>query len=227
MLQNPWIPAFAGMTIFWSILLKTLLRNRFSVLLGIFLCLLASCTQDAKLKPLANSGVLLAFGDSLTYGTGAAENESYPSVLQQLTGHRVLNYGVPGEISGDGLARLPGVLDREKPALLILCEGANDILRRMDQRQAADNLRAMVRLARERNIAVILIAVPDFNLTLAPPKFYAEVASEFNIPIESKAFPQILGDASLKSDAVHPNADGYRQLAGKIADLLKKECAIK
>ncbi len=197
------------------------------LLLGISFCLLAGCTQSAKLQPLAGDGVMLAFGDSLTYGTGAAENESYPAVLEQLTGHKVLNYGIPGEISADGLARLPGVLEREKPALLILCEGANDLLRRMDQGQAAENLRGMIRLARDRGIAVMLIAVPDFNLSLSPPKFYAEVAAEFNIPIEEKALPSILGKGSLKSDYVHPNAAGYRQLAEALASLLKKSGAIK
>jgi len=205
--------------------MKTYDRIRL-LLLGISFCLLTGCTQSAKLQPLPGDGVLLAFGDSLTYGTGAAENESYPAVLGQLSGHRILNYGIPGEISADGLARLPGVLDREKPALLILCHGANDLLRRMDQLQAAENLRAMVRLARARGIAVVLIAVPDFNLSLSPPKFYSEVAAEFNIPIEARALPQILGNGSLKSDYVHPNAAGYRQLAEAVASLLKKSGAI-
>jgi len=148
-------------------------------------------------------------------------------VLEQITGHRVLNYGVPGEISADGLSRLPGVLDREKPALLLLCHGANDILRRLDRRQAADNLRAMIRLARDRGIDVILIAVPDFTLTLTPPQFYTEVASEFNIPVDTRAFPSILGNGALKADYVHPNAAGYRQLAEDIAAFLKKEGALR
>jgi lysophospholipase L1-like esterase len=196
-------------------------------ILGVFFSFLSGCSQGAKLPPLASDGVMLAFGDSLTYGTGAGENESYPAVLEQLTGHKVLNYGVPGEISADGLARLPGILEREKPALLILCHGANDLLRHMDQARAADNLRGMIRLARDRGIGVMLIAVPAFNLTLSPPKFYTEVAAEFNIPIEARALPQILGKVSLKSDYVHPNAAGYRQLAEALAALLKKSGALK
>jgi lysophospholipase L1-like esterase len=209
----------------WSLPMKQSVRILL-LLLGISIFLTAGCSQGAKLPPLAGDGVILAFGDSLTYGTGAGESESYPAVLGQLSGHKVLNYGVPGEISADGLARLPGVLEREKPALLILCHGANDLLRHMDQRQAAENLRGMVRLARERGIGVLLIAVPDFKLSLSPPKFYSEVAAEFNIPIEVKALPQILGKVSLKSDYVHPNAAGYRQLAEALAALLKMSGAI-
>jgi lysophospholipase L1-like esterase len=197
------------------------------LLLGISLCLLAGCKQSAKLQPLVGDGVLLAFGDSLTYGTGAGENESYPAVLGKLSGHKVLNYGVPGEISADGLARLPGVLEREKPALLILCHGANDLLRHMDQNQVAENLREMIRLAKQRGIAIMLIAVPAFDISLKPPEFYSEVAAEFGIPIEAKALPRILGKGSLKSDYIHPNAAGYRQLAEALVSLLKKSGAIK
>jgi lysophospholipase L1-like esterase len=207
--------------------MTTSVRIWLLLLLGISFCLLLpACRQSAKLQPLAGDGVLLAFGDSLTFGTGASENESYPAVLEQLTGHKVLNYGVPGEISADGLARMTGVLEHEKPSLLILCHGANDLLRHLDQRQAAENLRGMIRLARDRGIAVILIAVPAFDLSLSPPKFYSEVAAEFNIPIEAKAFPRILGKGSLKSDYIHPNAAGYRQLAEAVASLLKKSGAI-
>ena len=195
-------------------------------LLGIYFCLLVGCTQRAKLSPLPGDAVLLAFGDSLTFGTGAAGSESYPAVLERLTGHKVANYGVPGEISADGLTRLPGVLDQEKPALIILCHGANDLLRHPDQGQAAENLRGMIRLARERSISVILIAVPAPDLSLTPPKFYSDIAAEFGIPIEAKALPRILAKGSLKSDYIHPNAGGYRQLAEALASLLKKSGAI-
>jgi acyl-CoA thioesterase I len=197
------------------------------LLLSISMCLLAGCKQSAKLPPLAGDGVLLAFGDSLTYGTGAAGNESYPAVLEQLTGHKVLNYGVPGEISAEGLSRLPGVLDQEKPAILILCHGANDLLRHMDKSQAAENLRGMIRLARQRGIGVMLIAAPAFDISFKPPEFYTEVAAEFGIPIDAKALPRILRKGSLKSDYVHPNAAGYRQLAEALASLLKKSGAIR
>jgi acyl-CoA thioesterase I len=195
-------------------------------LLGICFCLLTGCTEATKIPPLPSDGVLLAFGDSLTFGTGAAEGESYPAVLERLTGHRVANYGIPGEISADGLARLPGVLEKERPALLILCHGANDLLRRMDQGQAAENLRRMVRLARERGISVVLIAVPSPDLSLTPPKFYSEVAAEFDVPIEKKELERILRKGALKSDYIHPNGAGYRQLAEALDSLLRRSGAI-
>ena len=188
--------------------------------------LLPACSPAAKLPLLASDAVILAFGDSITAGTGAGAGESYPVVLGNIAGRRVVNAGVPGEVTSEGLARLPEVLEREKPALLILCHGGNDLLRHLDQRQAADNLRAMIRLAREREVAVVLVSVPAPDLSLSAPPFYAEVAKEFGVPCERKALTRILGKRSLKSDYIHPNAAGYRQLAEALHVLLKRSGAL-
>jgi lysophospholipase L1-like esterase len=175
---------------------------------------------------LAGGSVILAFGDSLTYGTGAARAESYPAILATLTGHKVINAGIPGEVTAEGRARLAGVLDETRPALLLLCHGGNDFLRRLDRAQVKENLRAMVQSARERGIAVVLIAVPTLGFGLQVPPLYAEVASEAGIPLEGDILPEILGDSSLKSDPIHPNAAGYKELAIALEKLLRRSKAL-
>jgi acyl-CoA thioesterase-1 len=187
---------------------------------------LMACSSGAKLPRLASDAVILAFGDSLTFGTGASHTENYPAILERLVGWRVVNSGVPGEVTSQGLSRLPEVLDREKPALMILCHGGNDLLRRLNQQQTTSNLRAMIRLARGRGIAVVIIAVPSPGLSLSPPQFYREIATEMKIPFEEEALTTVLSDGSLKSDYIHPNAAGYRKLAELIAALLKKNGAV-
>jgi len=188
---------------------------------------LMACSSGAKSPRLASDAVILAFGDSLTFGTGATPTESYPAILERLVGRRVVNSGVPGEVTAEGLSRLPEVLEREKPALLILCHGGNDLLHRLDQQQIANNLRAMIRLARERGVAVVIIAVPSPGIALSPPPFYRETAAEMKIPFEENAMTMVLSDGSLKSDYIHPNAAGYRRLAELIAALLKKSGAVE
>lgn len=188
---------------------------------------LMACSSDARLPRLDRDAVILAFGDSLTFGTGAAPAESYPAVLERLVGRRVVNSGVPGEVSAQGLSRLPEVLDREKPALLILCHGGNDLLRRSGQQQTAANLRTMIRLARERGVDVVIIAVPSPGLSLTPTPFYREIAAEMKIPIEEETLTQVLSDGSLRSDYIHPNAAGYLRLAESVAALLKKSGAVE
>ena len=188
--------------------------------------LLAACGGQPKLPPLATDAVVLAFGDSLTFGTGANTGESYPARLEALIGRKVVSAGVAGEASAEGLARLPSALDEAKPQLVILCHGGNDFLRKLGDAQAANNIRAMVRLARAKGAQVVLIGVPKLGLLPSPAGFYADIAKELRLPYEETALKKILTDNGLKSDLVHPNAAGYARLAEAIAALLRKTGAV-
>ena len=186
-----------------------------------------ACSDDVKLPRLANNDVILAFGNSLTYGTGAKQTENYPAVLEQLIGRRVVNAGIPGEETGEGLSRLPQVLQKEKPALMIICHGGNDLLRLLNQQQAANNLRDMIRLAQKQGVAVVLIAVPTPDMFLSATHMYREIAKDLAVPLEDKIIFAVLADGSLRSDYIHPNAAGYRRIAEALATLLRESGAIE
>ncbi len=186
----------------------------------------AACSQRPKLERLPDDAVVLAFGDSLTFGTGADENESYPAQLERLIGRRVIRAGVPGEVSAQALARLPLALDEHAPRLLLLCIGGNDFLNRLGNAQAEQNVRAMVKLARSRGVPVVLIGTPEPGVFISPPDFYAAIAKEFGIPYENGVIGEVLKNASLKSDPIHPNARGYRVIAERVAEVLKKNGAL-
>lgn len=196
------------------------------LLLALLALNLQGCADHPSLQPLPGDAVVLAVGDSLTYGSGAQENESYPAQLEQLIGRRVVSAGVPGEISAQALARLPSLLEEHSPKLLLLCIGGNDFLRRLGNRQAEDNVRAMVKLARSRGVQVLLIGTPEPGFSITPPAFYAGIAEEFDLPYEEDVIGEVLRDAALKADPIHPNARGYRVIAERIAAALKKSGAI-
>lgn len=197
-----------------------------ATLVALCVAALAACGKSPQLAPLAPDAVVLAFGDSLTYGTGAAAAQSYPAQLESLIGRRVVRAGVPGEVSAAALARLPGALEMHAPRLLILCIGGNDFLRNLNRSAAADNVREMVRLARERGVDVVLIGTPEKGITVTPPGFYAEIAEAFAIPYEGKVIGQVLRDSALKSDPIHPNARGYQLIAERVAELLRDAGAL-
>ena len=193
-----------------------------TALLGLLALLLAlaACGPSApQVERLPAQALILAFGDSLTHGTGAGDGESYPAVLERLIGLRVVAEGAPGEVSGAGLARLAGALDRHRPDLLILCHGGNDLWY---------NLRAMIEAARQRNIAVVLIGVPRPSVLRVSEGagLYRALAADFALPYEAAALAEILGQRTLKADMVHPNAAGYRKLAEAVAVLLRASGAI-
>jgi lysophospholipase L1-like esterase len=187
---------------------------------------LAGCSERPKLERLAPDAVVLAFGDSLTYGTGAAEDESYPAQLEKLIGRPVVGAGVPGEVTAQALARLPAALEEHAPRLVLLCIGGNDFLRRLGNRQAERNVREMVKLLQDRGVAVLLIGTPEPGLTVSPPAFYADIAREYRLPYEGGIIGEVLKDASLKADPIHPNARGYRLIAERLAETLRGSGAI-
>ena len=201
-------------------------RFRLFILVFALCCGAAGCSERTRLERLPAEAVVLAFGDSLTFGTGAQEAESYPAQLEALIGRRVVRSGVPGETSAQALARLPAVLEEHAPALLLLCIGGNDFLRRLGNRQAEENVRAMVRLAKERGVRVFLIGTPEPGFTVTPPAFYAAIADEHALPYDGAVIGEVLRDASLKADPVHPNARGYRVIAERLADALRSSGAI-
>ncbi len=179
-----------------------------------------------RIAKLGDDAVVLAFGDSLTYGTGAGTGESYPAQLERRIGRRVVNAGVPGETSAQGLARLPAAIDEVKPRLLILTHGGNDFLRRLDERAAASNVRRMIEEARAKGVDVVLVATPKPGLPPSIPVFYAQIAAELAVPFEESAVRAVLLDSRLKSDLVHPNAQGYAKIAEALEDLLEDSGAI-
>ena len=192
-----------------------------------FATALAGCGPSyPKLPKLEANAVVLAFGDSLTFGTGATPSEAYPAALERLIERKVIAAGVPGEVSAEGLERLPNLLAESKPALLILCHGGNDFLRKTGEDTAAANVRAMARLAQQKGIAVMLVATPKPGFGVSKVKFYEEIGKELAIPVETEVLADVLTTGSLKSDLIHPNAEGYRRIAEAVAKVLKKSGAL-
>ncbi len=191
-------------------------------------CLALACSDStARLPRLSPDAVILAFGDSLTHGTGAADTQSYPAQLARLIGREVINAGVPGEITSSGRQRLPDLLDKYQPGLLILCHGGNDLLRKLDQNATRNNLQAMLSAARERGIPVILLGVPRPGLfLLESAELYEQLAEEQGLPFDGNVIAAVESDNTLKSDPIHPNAEGYRQIAQAVHRLLRDSGAL-
>jgi len=200
--------------------------RRIALFLGILSLIASACSQTPPLKSLNPHAKILAFGDSITSGTGAAHGEDYPSVLSSILRRDVLNAGVNGELSADGLRRLPEWLENHHPELMILCHGGNDLIRGADPRVTASNIRRMITLAQNSGTEVLLIGVPRPGLILATAGFYGDISRELSVPYEGKILSRILSSPATKADQIHPNARGYRLMAEAIVILLKKSGAI-
>lgn len=185
------------------------------------------CSQP-KQAPLASGSRVLALGDSLTAPHGVQPNEAWPALLAQKTGWQVINAGVSGNTSAEALARLPPLLEEHKPQLVLVTLGGNDMLRRLPQAQTVANLGRMVDLGKASGAQVVLLATPRpsvagaFFNNLSAADFYRDVAKDKGVPLVEDALPDVLSDARLKGDQLHPNAAGHAELAKRISDALKK-----
>jgi len=194
------------------------------VAIAAILILFSFTSKETDIQTLNSKESILAFGDSLTYGYHAKPHESYPTILSQLSAHTVINAGITGETSAEGLKRLPKLLKDENIKLMLLCFGGNDIIQKKSMVSLKENLKTMIQMAKEKNIEVLLISVPNFTLFgLSPLELYEEVADEENVVLASGILAQILEQPSLKSDQIHPNALGYKMMGEKIYEKLREK----
>ena len=198
-----------------------------TLLLSCWLIFTSGCSDtDQQFGYIPEGGTILAFGDSLTKGVGASPGADYPAQLQKLTARRIINAGVSGEETQAGKARLPALLQQHTPELLILMEGGNDILRNRNYSQIRDNLAAMIEAARTRNIPVLLIAVPEKKLFSDSAPFYPELAEQYPVVFADEILADLLRTPRYKSDPIHLNDLGYKQLAVAIQQLLIEHNAL-
>jgi acyl-CoA thioesterase-1 len=161
---------------------------------------------------------ILAFGDSLTAGLGLAEADTLPSRLADALTKMgrpatVINGGVSGDTSADGLARIDWAL-ADKPQIMILALGANDMLRGLDPSTTRANLEGIIAKAEAAGVETILAGM------LAPPNLGTTYKSAFDAiyPGLAKAhnlilMPFLLQDVAQNSDlnqadGLHPNDKG-------------------
>lgn len=196
------------------------------VFISFFALALVAC-DSSKLKELNNNDVIVAFGDSLTEGVGVTQEYSYPSILAKLSGSDVINAGVSGETTSEGLLRLPEVIDTYQPSLLILLEGGNDILRNKSAKAIQNNLDSMITLALDKGVQVVLIGVPEKRLFSSSAPLYEKLAEKFDLVFDSNLIASLMRSPSLKSDSVHFNEEGYATLAEGIYEILSDNGALK
>jgi lysophospholipase L1-like esterase len=188
----------------------------------LLLGLLAGCGRTAFTNfPPTTGQAWVAFGDSLTYGTGAANGEDYPSRLGRELGIEVLNAGAPGATSADGLTQLEKILELD-PKVVLLCLGGNDGLQKVPLTETLANLSAIIARLQEHGAFVVLIGVRSASLLDGYDKPLRQLAREKNTLFIRNILDGVLGKRSLMSDQIHPNAAGYQKIAARLAAELRK-----
>jgi acyl-CoA hydrolase len=197
-------------------------RRRFLSAVGTaaVVCVAAACgKKPATGRKVAVGATVLALGDSITFGTGAAPEASYPAVLAKRTGWNVVNAGIPGDTSAQALSRLPALLQEYAPSLVLVSIGGNDFLRRLPEGETRANIRQICERSLATGAQTLLVAVPALSATaaitgtLSDHAMYEEIAQAFKLPLHARGWAAVLSNPALRSDQIHANAQGYDQFA--------------
>jgi len=186
------------------------MRHSFALLL-----LLAACRPHVP--NLDSPGrTIVCLGDSITAGVGAGPGEAYPELLAARLGTAVINAGVSGETADQGLARVDAVL-AEDPWLVVVELGGNDILRQVPPEQTERSLRGILDRLLAARVVPLLIEI-DAPFGGRYRDIYERLGDEYHVPVVDDAVGEILRDRTLKSDEIHPNAQGQKVLADAVAE---------
>lgn len=185
-----------------------------AALLGLLVALPGALAPAFAAEPVR----ILAFGDSLTAGYGLAEQDALPTRLAEALNKMgrpvtMINGGVSGDTSADGVSRLDWSL-ADKPQIMILALGANDMLRGLDPKVTRANLEAIIQKTQAAGVEIVLAGM------LSPPNLgadyktafdaiYPELAKAHNLLFMPFLLQDVAQDSALnQADGIHPNGNG-------------------
>lgn len=184
----------------------------------------AALTGCAKreIKNRESSGRnIVCFGDSITFGYGVSSGEDFPSILGKLVKIEVINAGIDGDTSVEALKRLDAdVLNRE-PFLVLVEFGGNDFLRKIPQEETINNIKQMVEKIQEKGAMVALVDISAGMFMREYRAAFRNIAKKEGTIFIPSILNGIITNPSMKSDFLHPNAQGYKLIAQRIYDSIK------
>lgn len=187
-----------------------------------------SCSKKSE-EFLLSSDIIVAVGDSLTYGYGTTLDKSYPVVLSGLINMTVINEGINGDTSSGVLERIDQIIKDQNPKMIILGIGGNDMLRRTPRDETVRNITEIIQIIKAANIMPIILAEPEPSVfgaavgNLNDATLYKEIADQENVFIIENTFSKYLSNNDYKSDPIHLNEKGYALVAQDVRDFLVKK----
>ncbi len=183
-----------------------------------------SWIKKPEIKNINSKGSdIIAFGDSLVYGTGASqrgETDMFSLVSKNL-GVEIINKGVPGDTTVDGLERLENDVLSQDPKIVFILLGGNDYLQKIPKEQTFQNLKLIVKKIQEKGAIVILMGIRGGLLDHFENEF-EKLAKEYNTGYIPDVLEGIILNRDLMADSVHPNDKGYRIISIRVFSVLEQ-----
>ncbi len=194
--------------------LKQIIIAILVVIIGISIYFLFK-SPNIKNYPPKNQ-TIVAFGDSLVQGIGGTEGNDFVSLLSEKTGRPIVNLGVSGNTTAQGLERIDEVISKD-PGTVIVLLGGNDYLRKLPQKETFNNLRNIIITLQSKGIMVVLLGVRGGLLVDKFNSDFKSLAKETGVVFVPNVLDGLIGDSRyMTSDGIHPNNLGYQKIAEKV-----------
>ncbi len=180
-------------------------------------------TPSSAKKGLIGSQKIICFGDSLTYGTGAAEGMDYPSQLSKMIAGPVINAGVPGDTTARARQRLDRDVLAKAPDIVLITLGGNDLKNGLAKDNAFANLKIIVESIQNTGARVIIGGIKFPIRDRGFGRAYKELADETGAFLIPNIFEDIIGNRDLMSDPIHPNEKGYKIMAQRFYEAILQQ----
>lgn len=191
------------------------------LLLVLVLFVLFRGDKNIRNRPSLGTDVIV-FGDSLVRGVGASsEDKNFVSLLSARTGRPIINLGVSGNTTADGLKRLSD-LDKYNPKVVIVLLGGNDYLQKIPIEETFLNLEKIIQDIQSRGAVVLLLGVRGGLFSDKFDSRYKELSEKYNTAYVSDVLDGLFANNKYMSDAVHPNDAGYKIIEERIYPVLYK-----
>ena len=186
------------------------------VVISLPFVLLMGCAKR-EIKNLASKGKnIVCFGDSITFGYGAAGGEDYPTALGKLVRIPVINAGVDGDTTFTALERLENDVLVKKPRLVIVEFCGNDFIKKVTKQDTLKNLSKIIDRIQEKGAMVALVDISSGMFFQEYRQAFKKLAVEKRAIFIPVILSKIITNPAMKSDFFHPNARGYKLIAGRI-----------
>ena len=191
------------------------MKSTLSALIICFLLFSLGCEPRVANRDSKGTNII-CFGNSITKGTGSSEGNDYPSLLSKKLNREVINAGVEGDTTEEGLQRIETDVLERNPRLVIIELSGNDFLQGLAVQTTLENLNKMMLMIQQKQAMIVLVEVAAGTLGDRYLSGFKQLAKKRKALLIPNILKGIFYNPSLKSDEIHPNDVGYDLIADRI-----------
>ncbi len=184
--------------------------------------ILSGCAKQEIKNRDAKGKNIICFGDSVTFGYGVAPGEDYPTALSKLTPIPVINAGIDGDTTFLALERLQNDVLAKGPRLVIVEFCGNDFIKKIPREDTLNNLSKIIDRIQEKGAMVALVDISAGLFFREYRSAFKKLATEKGAIFIPVVLSKIITNPAMKSDFLHPNARGYKIIASRIYNVIKR-----